>query len=237
MFMVINLSAVDEVTNDIRKSVQQDRPIPSKVELHAIQSDIIDKEVPFFVSLLPPSYGVDDQASFPVVYHLHHNGTHYSFFDWLRIRGPKDKETGERPTQVEGSEWLYFMMEEGFVHEAIYVIPLSPDNVWNSVMGEVLVSEILPYVDTAWRTRANRSQRMIQGISMGGAGALLYGPTYHREVWRGIVHNWLCAQEGILAEFEKGVGKYTYSHGSRRAIHLTVQTIMLSLRHGWREMK
>ena len=76
--------------------------LPARAEAHVISSTIVNRDVPMFV-FLPPSYGEDEDRSYPVVYHLHHNGgDHYSFFNWLRIKGPKDPEPGSVIQKYQG---------------------------------------------------------------------------------------------------------------------------------------
>jgi len=152
--------------------------LPEHTTLHKLESSILERDMPFYV-FLPPSYEKEEQQKFPVVYHLHHNGgDHTSFFKWIGKKGPKNKETGERAPGIDGGAWLHDAMENGKIIEAIYVVPKSPGNTWNDRMGEVLVKELIPWVDKTYRTRAGRNHRMVQGISMGGAGSLLYGGLY-----------------------------------------------------------
>ena len=112
-----------------------------------------------YVIYLPPQYLEDDYRSFPVVYYLH----------------------GGRPGNENKStyiaDFLHKAMSSGAAQPVIYVFVNGGEiSHWNypplASMGEnVFVKELIPHIDSNYRTIASSSGRGIQGFSQGGRGA------------------------------------------------------------------
>lgn len=121
------------------------------------RSPSMDADVGYCI-YLPPAYARAADRRFPVVYLLH----------------------GGRP----GNEWkmagmlpaIDAAMKAGDVPPAIYVLPnggkVSHYNTpqFNSMGEDVLVKELIPHVDSTYRTLATRAGRAIEGFSQGGRG-------------------------------------------------------------------
>jgi enterochelin esterase-like enzyme len=120
-----------------------------------------------FTLYLPPGYA-SSSARFPVVYHLHgiggaHNGNQISLV----------------PLSLEAA------VSAGLMDPAIVVFPDGyGDSFWSGEAtstkpAEVNVAqEIVPYVDSVYRTLARRERRVMQGFSMGGFGAAKFATKF-----------------------------------------------------------
>lgn len=112
---------------------------------------------------LPPAYANEPNRRFPVLYWLHGSGD----------------PIGGIP-QVTG--YLSSGMAQGFIPPMIVVIPNGMNySMWcNSKSGvvpmeNVVLNDLVPHVDATFRTIAQRSGRIVDGFSMGGAGSGRFG--------------------------------------------------------------
>jgi enterochelin esterase-like enzyme len=136
-------------------------PIGQVLEGLKLQSPILGREVKFAV-YLPADYASSTRR-YPVVYLLH---------------GYSDDESG----------WIQFGEVQMAADRAIAareippMIIVMPDGgvAWymNDYQGKVrwedmFLQEFIPFIDKAYRTRADREFRGISGLSMGGWGSLL----------------------------------------------------------------
>ncbi|MGB7347902.1 MAG: alpha/beta hydrolase-fold protein [Pirellulaceae bacterium] len=114
-----------------------------------------------YVILLPPDYDTSTNVRFPVVYYLHGG------------------RPGSETKSVSLAETIYEAMEQGNVSPAIYVFvnggPVShynmPDDPDKQGAG-VFIKELIPHVDSTYRTVAKRSGRALEGFSQGGRGTM-----------------------------------------------------------------
>lgn len=120
---------------------------------------------------LPPSYGSDNEARFPVVYHLH-GGRPGGEFKSINLAGYVDKA-----------------IRDGKLCPTIYVFPNGGPMSWynypekeNALGEDVFVKELIPHIDKTYRTIGSRKGRAIEGFSQGGRGAtrILFK---HPELW------------------------------------------------------
>lgn len=127
----------------------------------SLKSQILGKEVEYSV-YFPPDYEISSRR-YPVLYLLH---------------GYSDDETG----------WTQFGEVKAIADRQISkdemtsMIIVMPDAgiSWyiNSYDGKVLyedffVKELIPFIDTNYRTRTDRQYRAVAGLSMGGHGTLI----------------------------------------------------------------
>lgn len=130
--------------------------------------------VPFFSSALyqrktcyvylPPGYE-HSGVSYPVIYLLH--GLYGSESDWEQKGG--------------ASQTLTAMIKSGEIRPCIAVMPSDGGyghgtyyTDWYDGTGnfeDYFISDLVPFIDAEFRTIADRSQRFIAGLSMGGYGA------------------------------------------------------------------
>lgn len=118
-------------------------------------------EVSFNV-ILPHDYASSSRR-FPVLYLLHGYTGHYS--DWVTKTS---------------------LLEYAKPYEEIIVMPEDEngwyvDNYDNPKLDwqSYIIDDLIPYVESHYRTVASRNGRAIAGLSMGGYGAMLLGLKYH----------------------------------------------------------
>lgn len=113
--------------------------------------------------ILPQDYSTSTRR-FPVLYLLHGYTGHYS--DWVTKTGLTN--------YAKHYEEIIVMPED---ENGWYV-----DNYANPKLGwqSYIIDDLIPYVDSHYRTVASRNGRAIAGLSMGGYGAMLLGLKYHQ---------------------------------------------------------
>lgn len=122
-----------------------------------IYSEVMQREIPAVV-ITPDSYAASDTARYPTVYLLH--GYSGDYRDWI------DKAPG--------------VVALADMHQVIIVCPDGGYNSWyldspiddSSQYETHVAEEVIAFVDTTYRTVADRTGRAITGLSMGGHGAL-----------------------------------------------------------------
>ena len=136
------------------------------VEQRIFKSAAARTNVSFFI-LKPQQYEREKQQRFPVLYWLH--GTGGGLAGVAKLAGH-----------------FGAAMRAGSIPPMLVVFPNGlTKSMWcDSVDGTMpvetmLVKELVPYVDTTFRTLTNRSGRIIEGFSMGGYGAARLGFKYH----------------------------------------------------------
>lgn len=147
------------VSSQNSQSVTQGSPA-GRVEYTRFRSASLGREVPCAISL-PPSYDKETARRYPVVIFLH--GLFNNEKDWEN-RGIEAKLQGLRAA--------------GKVGEYIVAIPYGANSFYlNGKDGtryeDAVVKDFLPFVDQSYRTMSKPRGRMIEGISMGGYGALV----------------------------------------------------------------
>lgn len=115
----------------------------------------------------PPDYDRNSTARYPVLYLQHGSGE--SERGWAaqgRANFIMDNLIAEKKAQP-----MIIVMENGMV-------AAKPGATGNQAFGEVVVNDLIPMVDAAYRTRTDREHRAIAGLSMGGGQALQIGLTH-----------------------------------------------------------
>lgn len=128
------------------------------VEYRTFHSPTANATVSFHV-YLPPQYGEDPTARFPAIYWLHGAGSPIAGIPAIRT-------------------WFANAMAEGRIPPMLVIFPNGMGaSMWcDSKNGEVpmesvVIDDLLPHVDAAFRTIASRRGRIVEGFSMGGHGA------------------------------------------------------------------
>lgn len=119
-------------------------------------------EVNFNV-ILPRDYNSTTRR-FPVLYLLHGYTGHYS--DWVT-------KTGLVKYAAHYEEIIVMPEDENGWYVNNYA---NPKLEWQSY----IIDDLIPYVDSHYRTVSARKGRAIAGLSMGGYGAMLMGLKYHQ---------------------------------------------------------
>jgi S-formylglutathione hydrolase FrmB len=131
-----------------------------RIEYTKFQSESLGREVNCAISL-PPSYDREAKRRYPVLIFLH--GFNNSERDWE-----------ERGMQARLEE----LRASGKVGEFIIALPYGARSFYlNGKDGtryeDAIVNDFIAFVDKTYRTLATPRSRMIEGISMGGYGALM----------------------------------------------------------------
>lgn len=145
---------------------QQAAPVPqtyadgSRVEYVAFPSPALGRDLKFAVQF-PPAYDKDAKRKFPVLYFLHGMNGNEGEFERRGVAAAINK-----------------MRESGKVGEMIVVAPAGKNSFYlNAKNGEkyedAIIKDLIPYVEKTYRAVGTRDGRAIQGISMGGFGALV----------------------------------------------------------------
>lgn len=150
----------------IRQWADPDRDVPEGAEYRTFHSPIAKSEVSYVISL-PPSYPASTSKRFPVVYLLQGSGN--SPASTARCSVPLYRS----------------LMKQGKIPEFIMVFPNGLNDLMfvNTFDGkfpneDVIIKNLIPYIDANYRTIPTRPARAIGGYSMGGYGAAHLGFGY-----------------------------------------------------------
>jgi enterochelin esterase-like enzyme len=128
-------------------------------------SKTIDGEVSYLI-YLPPDYEQPGKR-YPVLYWLHGtNGAPVSAADIPQRMDPAIR-AGRAPAMI-------IVLVNGLLGETMYCD--SRDGRWP--LETVIVKDLIPHIDSTYRTVATRERRGIEGFSMGGFGAAHLGFKY-----------------------------------------------------------
>lgn len=119
------------------------------------------------VVILPKSYA-EGNTRYPVVYLLHGCGGNYA--SWITIKP-------ELP-QLASQYNLIIVCPDGLINSWYWNSPLNKDMQFEDYISD----EVIRYIDSHYRTIADRSARAISGLSMGGHGAM-WNAIRHRNVF------------------------------------------------------
>src|SRR5687767_1242329 len=131
-----------------------------------LEGDSPDREVTVY---LPPSYQTDQARRFPVVYLLHGYGGRD---DTFTQRLARLAESADRLAPVQGfSEMIVVTPNAYTLHKGSMYSSSPVIGDWERYIAEDLVG----YIDSHYRTLADRMSRGLAGHSMGGYGTLRIG--------------------------------------------------------------
>ena len=134
---------------------------PASVETIQFQSKLVNTTLPYNV-ILPPGYRASATTRYPVLYLLHGWDGHYT--DWLTRTNVADYAAQYR---------MIIVMPEG--NDSWYVDGAAGIN---DKYESYILKELMPDVDTRYRTIQSRYGRAVAGLSMGGYGAIKLGLKY-----------------------------------------------------------
>ncbi|MGH9945360.1 MAG: alpha/beta hydrolase, partial [Pyrinomonadaceae bacterium] len=167
-----SLSAQTTQGTTASPSSQTKNSAAGRIEYGEFASESLGRKVRYGISL-PPSYDKDPSRRFPVVVFLH--GLNNDERDW---------ETHCMEGKVEA------LRAAGKIGEFIVAAPYGANSFYlNGKDGtryeDAIVRDFLPFVDHTYRTISKPETRLIEGISMGGYGALLIA-FKHPELFAGV---------------------------------------------------
>jgi enterochelin esterase-like enzyme len=139
---------------------------PARFEKREFQSATLGRSMPYY-AFLPPGYDANPDTRYPVLYMLH--GLYVGYTEW-RGYGLFDQAEAR--------------MTAGEIRPFIIVLPEGEQSYWvnhangGPRWGDYLAQDVVGEIDQRYRTLANRDQRLVGGLSMGGHGALQLGLNY-----------------------------------------------------------
>lgn len=132
--------------------------LPAGVTHHTYRSEAMKRDVGYCL-YLPPGYEKNPTRRYPVIYHLHGAG-------------------GNECRSVYSAKVLHEGILAGRWPELIMVFPnggrstMYQDSADGRFMAETaFIKELMPHIDTTYRTIAEPKARCIEGFSMGGRGS------------------------------------------------------------------
>lgn len=144
---------------------EPNRAEPAGTHYRTFQSSLAKSEVSYQI-YLPPDYEAGAPRRYPVVYWLHGlNGDQRGGMLFVRHLDAFVRDAKARAMIVV----LANGMRNSFYND-------SPDGAWP--IESVIVKELIPHVDTTYRSIARREDRAVEGFSMGGYGAAHLGFKY-----------------------------------------------------------
>src|ERR1700683_1028496 len=166
--LMVGAASAPAATNADKKGTVETIKVHGKSLEGNLEGDSPDRDV--FV-YLPPSYATDKNRRYPVVYFLHGYGINAeAYWKLMTVPDAADKE-----------------MADGTIHEMILVNPdaftiYSGSMYSNSpTTGDwetYITPDLVDYIDSHYRTIANRDSRGLAGHSMGGYGTLRLAMKY-----------------------------------------------------------
>jgi S-formylglutathione hydrolase FrmB len=120
---------------------------------------------------LPPDYNSSSSAGYPVVYLLHGYGGDENFY--------LAEEYGTSLTDF-FDNWI----NKGTIDPMVVVMPDADNSFFTDFHDGTaswetyIVQDLIPYIDSAYNTKANRLYRAVDGFSMGGYGAMKLAMKY-----------------------------------------------------------
>jgi len=130
----------------------------------------------------PPDYDSNRDARYPVLYLQHGGGEDER--GWVvqgRVNHIMDNLIAEKKAKP-----MIVVMEKGYARKrGEPEVPLRPPSGTNSMprdfsrmfsaLEEVFINDLIPFIDATYRTRTNREDRAMAGLSMGGMQTFVIG--------------------------------------------------------------
>lgn len=137
-----------------------------------IESEILKRDMHYSV-FVPDGYN-ESNRTYPVLYLLH--GMWGNSTDWVNV-GEVNRIAGELIAKGEVPEMI-IVMPDGLT-DAFYINNYDKSVRWEDFFYE----EFIPEVENKFRIVANRNNRAIAGLSMGGYGSL-YHAVMHKDMFK-----------------------------------------------------
>ncbi|HEY6328698.1 MAG TPA: alpha/beta hydrolase family protein [Blastocatellia bacterium] len=167
--IVVCLTACGKPSADTAQVRPVDQSSPSasqtpasggNVQYASFHSDALGTDLAYAIQL-PPSYNQQTTRRYPVLYFLHGMFGNEREFERRGVAAEIDK-----------------LRASGVIGDFIIVSPAGKNSFYlNSKAGvryeDAIVADLIPYIEKTYRTIGTPAGRAIQGISMGGFGALV----------------------------------------------------------------
>lgn len=144
---------------------------------------------------LPPGYSANPRRRYPVIYFLHGLGI-----------------DSKRPITSGYISRADAAIRSGVVPPTIIVLAEGPNTGWymdtedgTGLVESVIIKNLIPYVDSHYRTIASPAARAIEGHSMGGYGALRLGFKY-ADMFAAVTGN----SPAVFEKAAKGIGSQAF---------------------------
>jgi S-formylglutathione hydrolase FrmB len=129
-----------------------------------LEGDAVDRQV---IVYLPPSYATNQSKHYPVIYALH--GYSIGAEQWSKeIHVP---QTVEGSFAQGAAEMIVVLPDSKTVHNG----SMYSSSITTGDFERFIFHDLVSYIDSHYRTIANRSSRGLVGHSMGGYGAIRIG--------------------------------------------------------------
>jgi enterochelin esterase-like enzyme len=123
---------------------------------HTLPSQLLPQRMDYFI-YLPPCYDQMPEARYPVLYMIH--GQSFRHDQWINLG-----------LTAQADAWI----ASGQINPLIIVMPR--DAVWTppsqDMFGQAVLTELVPFIDETYRTKAEREFRAVGGLSRGAAWAV-----------------------------------------------------------------
>jgi enterochelin esterase-like enzyme len=134
----------------------------TRATFQLFQSEAIQSPVSYHI-YLPPPYELQTMRRFPVIYWLHGSGPGVLGIPAL-------------------TQYFHNAIQSRQIPPVIVVFPNGlPDGMWcdskdaANPVESIVINELIPHIDSHYRTIVDRSGRIVEGFSMGGYGAARFG--------------------------------------------------------------
>ncbi len=133
-----------------------------EVEATSIPSQNMDGPLQFHI-YLPPCYDRDISQRYPVLYLIH--GQSFTDDQWVRLGAAR---AADKLIAGGAPPFIIVMPFDKYHYRQPATDPFD----------EAVIQELIPYIDTTYRTRAERASRAVGGLSRGAGWALHFALTY-----------------------------------------------------------
>lgn len=162
--------AAPKQKQNTRKEFREPKWLMDPVEgpnLHykTFESKTVQEKVSYLL-FLPPGYEAAVAQRYPVVYWLHGIGGSQQGVPAMAARLTEAIEEQKCPAMI--VVFVNGMIRSGYADSPDGKIPVET----------VSLKELIPHIDTTYRTVATREGRIVEGFSMGGGGAAKWGFKY-----------------------------------------------------------
>jgi S-formylglutathione hydrolase FrmB len=206
--LLVTLSAVALSTTACTRAVVAASPVATaesargSVSIETFHSNALDADKRVVV-YLPPSYGRDASRRYPAAYYLH--GLSGSQGDWTSkgdITGAADSLFANGTPEMiivmpDGDDGWYTSWTSSLSYRACAdtVRQEAPATycVQHQRYDDYVAKDVVRFIDTHFRTRADKAHRGIAGLSMGGYGALALALRYPDVFSAGASHSGVVA--------------------------------------------